>query len=162
MWHGPRHLIGCYQMDAQSGVEVGLGPSNRVGLTPEIIARVDAWLAARWPNAGAMSRDEAFLVGMWVTLKGDIGPYGNIGAGVAAAMSGVILALVREAWGGCDVYTNSPAQVRAARATVEIRWPLKGCVSHWENRRSFFGASLAEALVAALEAAPLPGQAVES
>lgn len=107
-------------------------------MTPEIIARVDGWL-----KANVLRRRGAVisLMGAWncVTYGGAIS-----GSGDVAMATGILLALVREAWGDPGIY----AQYRG----VDGWWvwesdPAKGTLArHWPSE--------AEALAAALEAAP--------
>lgn len=80
------------------------------------------------------------------------------------ATLGCLLALVKEAWPGCDVSVatkwdrvpDGQGGLRAdtERVVVEIRWPCSRVSSIWFNCRSFLGGSLGESLAEALIAAP--------
>ena len=110
-------------------------------MTPEIVARVDAWVADHRPALLVRGR---WLVNDWrkaCTLwryrrAKDPGDASGAVASAEAAMVGLLFALVREAWG-------------------DGVWRLE--LVGVEQRDDH---SLADALVAALEAAPRPEAAL--
>lgn len=75
-------------------------------MTPEIVARVDAWISAnvspQAPDAGPLA---CALVVAWADASTRWRVYASVGAdefvmaALAASMRGLLLALVREAWG---------------------------------------------------------------
>lgn len=117
-------------------------------MNENIIARVDAWL-----TGPGFSEDERRLelVGTWTALVGfwrrEQGE--AVKAAFAAALSGVLLALVRGAWEEIIPHTSNHG------AEVEI---MGECGIRWDSGFIPAGleplAALGEALAAALEAAP--------
>jgi hypothetical protein len=108
-------------------------------MTPEIVRRVDAWLARR--PGSALSRRWSALASTWADQQ--ISALPEDAEASAAAMGGVLLALVREAWG--HPHTN------ACRTSDGRYWGVRcpGFGGHMGT-----GNTEAEALVEALEAAP--------
>ena len=118
-------------------------------MSPELVARVDAWIEARSPDG----RGDA-LVLMWSHL-GDLAWSASTDAGreaiaaaVGAAMRGVLLELVRWAW------DDARASVTPERGRPGGEW---ACIAQPPGRclgRMFVSEAEDEALVVALEAAP--------
>ena len=114
-------------------------------MTPEIIARVDAWLASR--EAWLLEDDSRWILGQCWGFQVDV--FGRVAAheraGALASMMGILLALVRESWGDagvyCERYMGADFDGWAVRPLMP--WPAIAT-----------GETEAEALVAALEAAP--------
>lgn len=126
-------------------------------MTPELISRVDAWISARlplWPlPAGSGARRSSDLAfrwhcdsQRWRTFAAGTGK--SFLAAESAGLRGVLLALVREAWGCENLYVR-PADARGGWIAADI---VRGRVCP----QTF--SSEDDALVAALEAAPeVPG-----
>jgi hypothetical protein len=113
-------------------------------MTPEIIARVNVWLVGREHDA---------LVAAWVTqadLWSLLGENGADQRGATAALSGILLALVREAWGD-PMMAVSQAWGWDGSLEYTDEWEIEG-----RDRRIPEGSykTEAEALIVALEAAP--------
>jgi hypothetical protein len=110
-------------------------------MTPELIARVDAWLAKRDPQwSRALSR-------CWKVYGHELrlADSPEEKAAVSAALTGILLALVREAWD--DPY--------ASPCICDYDLPSEGWQVYITTApKIYFEATEAEALVAALEAAP--------
>lgn len=118
-------------------------------MTPELVARVDAWIEARSPDG----RGDA-LVLMWSHL-GDLAWSASteagreaIAAAVGTALRGVLLAIVRWAW------DDPRASVTPERGRPRGEWAC--CVQPPARQvgRMFVAGSEDEALVLTLEAAP--------
>ena len=112
-------------------------------MTPEIVARVDAWLRSRGLTdargpAGALARRWSALEFTWALQRREVPE--EAGA-TAAAMGGVLLALAREAWGR-DVFVEHHS---------DGRWRV-----HQQHREYVIGVGVTEheAILHALEAAP--------
>ena len=115
-------------------------------MTPELVGRVDAWLHARGLGH-ALARSWYALRGTWAAQREEAFP-GEAEA-TAAAMGGVLLALVREAWpsDGELLPDHEPAwTIREHRGSTWVCGVPGG--------GQFDGATETEALAAALEAAP--------
>jgi hypothetical protein len=122
-------------------------------VTPEIIARVDAWLAARretgWFDEGDRATPDApavgrlVLHGQWLVCKA-------FGPGRNPAATGILLALVREAW-GCHVKVEWGR--RCEVAGPNYGQPVEWLVWGMGHPRLATGPTEDDALAAALEAA---------
>jgi len=155
-------------------------------MTPELVARVNAWLARRpgstlarrWSALASTWADQRrstlqYLVAPGVDVSGAEGSLVGDAEATASAMGGVLLALVREAW-GCDAWRRLTVEPAGGEWCIVLRngrhrppsragasWELDA-VAHpryvSEMHSGPFGrnefALEAEALVAALEAAP--------
>lgn len=118
-------------------------------LTPEIIARVDAWLASHrdWVIA---SRDRQMLYCEW-RLRSHSWEHLAEGsrAGVEAAMAGVLLALVMDGWGAFPDITGFAGDDGKDGVGVSLYRP-----DLHRHPYLFDGPSLELGLLSALEAAP--------
>lgn len=109
-------------------------------MTPETIARVDAWLAEREDNSPLAKRWSVLAESWQLEVAENLPAYARV---TEAALTGILLALVREAWG--DRYAS--AWGTRDGWGVESRSGLglaDGCDHDTE----------ADALLSALEAAP--------
>jgi hypothetical protein len=128
-----------------------------VAVTPELVRRVDAWLRARGlaqtsGPAGALARRWPALVCTWALQRRQLPEEAEA---TAAAMGGVLLALVREAWGDPTVCARACPSYDLGhfwRVVLGIRSMSGGSVLEHGGR--LWWTTEAEALVAALEAAP--------
>ena len=123
-------------------------------MTPEIVERVDAWIGARVPDGSDdplvwLVSDWRKACALWRYRRAkDPEDASGAVASAEAAMVGLLLALVREAWG------DARASVTPERGRPGGEWAC--CVQPPARQvgRMFVAGSEDEALVAALEAAP--------
>jgi hypothetical protein len=123
-----------------------------VELTPEIIARVDAWIVAHrdlpeWGRQASMSTSRR-----WLLLGALIGELAKLRLWpddpvADASAKGILLALVREAWGDLGMHTSAGTLMRPGDRSTWTTWS-------GDRMEGRLGETEAEALVAALEAAP--------
>lgn len=129
-------------------------------MTPEIIARVDAWLATHdasvWLRADWTSRVENWRYRAGFRDDSNVDRAKAL-ASIEAAMLGILLALVREAWGVPSLRCGHVGGWGDDWDTWHVDNPPgrgHGCCLKGE------GPTEAEALVAALEAAPAQSEGV--
>jgi hypothetical protein len=123
-------------------------------VTPEIVARVDAWIEARVPSGRGdplvwLVNDWRKACALWRHRRAkDADDVSGAVASAQAAMRGVLLVLVRWAWGipGLSVASHPSGLFALWRVLAH------GEVLHIEQRVAW--ATEDEALVVALEAAP--------
>jgi hypothetical protein len=135
-------------------------------VTPQLIARVDAWLAARYPVS---SSEPPALVRCWSDLLNTLlrqreHDWNDDAEATESAMRGILLALVREAWGDSGAYTYRIASGQWYCAVASIQrgdstqpgWRLRDTADGRRWVGQFLRDTEDDALVAALEAAPQP------
>lgn len=133
-------------------------------MTPEIIARVDAWLASReaWINSQQHRmglRHTWTIISEALTTWRTHGPqtkcYEVVGydeCGAVTALTGILLGLVREAWGDSHMSASRRRHIRNSDNRV---WHLNSTTGPCSCRGGhWYGATEIEALGAALEASP--------
>lgn len=127
-------------------------------MTPELIARVDAWLVGH--DVWVMATDErSGLAFVWFELRAALGRESRreaptapfIIAGYHSAMTGVLLALVSEAWGGTCICTLELIQTRDA-----VGFSVRQSTGEAPHACRYIAprATKGEALVVALERSP--------
>jgi hypothetical protein len=118
-------------------------------VSPEIVARVDAWLAAQPDKNPWLAHDWRSASTLWRYRRAkDPEDASGTVASAAASMRGILLALVRDAWG------DSRASATPERGRPGEEWAC--CVLPPASKvgRMFVAGSEDDAIVAALEAAP--------
>lgn len=123
-------------------------------MTPQIVERVDAWLACR--SGSALSRRWSALASAWAdqrrsALRCLVGTLADDAEATATAMRGVLLALVREDWNDPHIYVR-----KSVTRNQWVAW-RKRLRDDEDEVKVSEGRTEDEALVAALEAAPKTG-----
>lgn len=130
------------------------------------IDKVDAWLEERHGGTEPMSLAIAQCIGWWETLKVDLVEFGENDQGLEAALTGILLAFVRESWGN-KLISVLPKRGWRRGPPADPRIDLRGPVvtrggayySGWQvwmdHERIGDGDTEIEALVAALLASPV-------
>lgn len=131
--------------DTQSEAKINLA------ITPELVARVDAWLASRRGQHLWLANDWRKASALWRHRRSkDPADSSGAVASAVAAMRGILLALVREAW------VDQTVHVRAIEDPEPEGYAWMACNKYGAAKfaRLTWSRSEAERLVAALEAAP--------
>ncbi len=119
-------------------------------MTPDVVARVDAWLASRRGQHLWLVNDWKKACRLWKYRRSkDPDDTSGAVASAEAAMRGILLALVREAWADKSG-SVTPESGRRSRG----KWACIAQAPGATCGRMFIASSEDDALATALEAAP--------